>query len=141
MITHNVNGQRWYMVAVHYPDAVRAKLAWERAERRLMPGPDTGVGITRMKPNPGNVPSGSPKDVHPVVAVTTNESTATAAELILKDGTPWEPTTDFCEWLIHRRIQIVAANEGRGLGRVTIRRPDDKGAFMDADTPGRLVEQ
>src|SRR5436309_2106506 len=123
-------GGRWYVVAVHYPSALQATRAWERASAKLdMSRGDEGIGLMRLKPNPDNstIPSGAPNDAHSVVGITLDQDTARKTQRLLRDGTPWEPLPDFAHALILRRARVVldAARQNPGRqGRVVIRRPE-----------------
>lgn len=126
-------GGRWYVVAVHYPSALQAKRAWERAERKLdLSAGDEGIGLYRMSPRDrgGTIESGAPEGVHPVAAITLDERTARKAERLLRDGASWAPRPDFADALIVRRARVVTAQTGEG--RILIRRPDARGARLDS---------
>jgi hypothetical protein len=137
---HGESGGRWYLVAVHYPSAMMARTAWERAERKLdMSAGDEGIGLIRLAPNPeaSRLRTGAPQGVQPIVAMTLDEPTAAKAERLLRDGTPWEPESEFLDALILRRLRILAEHRGE-TGRLIIRRPEGRGATLDRE--GELHE-
>jgi hypothetical protein len=129
------SGGRWFVVARHYPTALMAKAAWERANRKLiLQQREQGIGVQRLAPaddnDPHNIPSGAPDGVHGVVAVALIENLARRAERLLRDGTDWTPPEDFARALILRHARVGAA---MGAGKNVIRRPEGRG--------GRLTEQ
>lgn len=129
MIEHTVEGLRWLVIAVHYPSAMQARTAWERAERKTT-HKDGGIGIVRLTPQTvGGLASGAPEGVHPVCAVTQRDELAAKVERLLRDGTSWQPSDDFMNALIYRRMRVLLASEGSG--RLRIRRPEDRGAEVD----------
>lgn len=135
-------GGRWYVVAVHYPSALQAKRAWERAERKLNMGAgDGGIGLMRLDPRAGGGPEGRLCDGYPVVGVTLDEAAARKCERVLRDGVTWTPTDGFADAVIARRARVLldAQRERRGAtGRLVIRRPEDRGATLDRR--GRMHE-
>lgn len=151
MMTRDLGqGGKWYVVCVHYPSALMARLAWERCQARLsLAAGDEGIGLVRMSARTRPVPGRPEMDVgelpdnaHPVVAVTLSERTAQKAERLLRDGTPWVPTDDFADTLIFRRAKIVTEAQRQrpgSKGRLVIRRPDERGAFVDG--AGNVHEQ
>jgi hypothetical protein len=134
-------GGLWYLVAVHYPAALMARTAWERAERRLdLRDGDEGIGLYRLAPNPqaGTWASGLAGDRHAIVAVTLHEPTARKAQHVLRDGQSWMPAPDFADAMIYRRAKVVLDHAGE-TGRVLIRRPEGRGGSLTPD--GDMREQ
>ena len=125
-------GGLWYIVAVHYPTALMARTAWERAEHKLdLRTGDEGIGLYRLKPDPtGEWESGAPSDAHGVVAITLHEPTARKAQHVLRNGRSWLPTESFADALILRRARVVTDHAGQ-TGRLMIRRPEERGGRLD----------
>lgn len=121
-------GQKWYLVAVHYPSALQARRAWERVQRKSL----GGAGTIRMAPAAGGqaLASGAPEGVYPVVVTTDKIEVASKARRVLSDGTPWTPTDDFADAMILRRLRVLAEHTGE-TGHVVFRRPENRGATMD----------
>jgi hypothetical protein len=132
---------RWFVVTVHYPSATMAKHAWERVDRKIKDRSGVnGFGILRLSPAedaPGRLASGAPRGVHPVVAVTLAEAMAHRIARLLRDGAEWEPTPDFADAMILRRARVVTEHAGE-VGRLKIRRPEQRGAQLDRE--GRMYE-
>lgn len=134
MIAREIAGRTWYVELREYPSALMAKRAWERAERKLIRGPgEDGIGVTRLAPNPaGGVPTGL--SGHAVAVVSLDHSIMLRAQRLLKDGTEFTPAEALSDALIARRARVVvgqvsAVEEiGKQGGRLTIRRPDGRGA-------------
>jgi hypothetical protein len=128
MIVREIAGRTWYVEVREYPSGLMAKRAWERAERKLKRGPgEDGIGVTRLAPNPaGGIPTGLSGPA--VAIVSLDEPIMLRAQRLLKDGTEFEPSGALADALIARRARIVLARAGRGEGRVSIRRPEDRGA-------------
>lgn len=124
-------GGRWYVLTVAYPTGQMAKRAWERLERKLdMSAGDEGIGIYRLMPNPeGGRATGVQEPA--VACVTLDEPTAAKAQRLLGDGREFEPALDFADALIARRARVVLAHHGQ-TGRLMIRRPEGRGAELDA---------
>jgi hypothetical protein len=135
-------GGHWWVVAVHYPTALMAKRGWERINDRMTMQPgEEGIGVYRMTPKTqrGDIDSGAPEGVHPVVVVTLDENAAHKAQRLLRSGTAWTPLPGFADALILRRARVMLAQRGQGEGRLVIRRPDDRGARLDET--GTMTEQ
>jgi len=126
MITRQVNGETWYIVAVHYPTAAAARQAWERAERAPW-RPSAAIGLIRMSAQTHEFDPACPAGRHPVVGVTVKRASAEDMEDELADGTPWAPGLWFQDQLIERRRKVVTAFgsslQGTG-GRYRVRRPE-----------------
>lgn len=136
-VEREFGGETWYVEARHYPTSLMAKRAWERAESKLILGPgDEGIGVTRLAPNPGEntIPSGLDESMHAVVVVTRDLRSMEKAKRLLSDGTPWDPVDAFCDALIARRTRMLQGrlaytlSQRPGGGKVTIRRPEERGA-------------
>jgi hypothetical protein len=140
-VVRELAGQPWYVEAAHYPTAIMAKRAWERAERKLILGPgEDGIGVTRLAPNPdpAAISTGAPPGAHIVAVVTLNQGIVPRAIRALRDGTSWDPPPEFCDTLIHRRARMMLAQVDSDRGRVVIRRPEGRGAHLRID--GELIE-
>ncbi|HEY1437404.1 MAG TPA: hypothetical protein VGG82_07865 [Casimicrobiaceae bacterium] len=136
MITRDIDGTRWYVVAAHYGSKEQAKRAWERIQAQMMPGPDTGLGVVRLAPHPKQgdpklMTLGAPPGRHVVVANTYNNITATGVEMLLRGGTVFDVKPDFADALIARSTQMRDEHTGGPL-RVVRRRHEDAGAEIDA---------
>jgi hypothetical protein len=131
VIERQIGNITWYVTAVSYPTAIMSRRAWERAMRRLdMSKGDAGIGVTRLAPYPrGEIKTGAPAGQYIVIAVSMNEKTSRKAGRLLRDGKEFEPTPDFVSTLILRRIRMAKAQATPG--RVTIQRPEGRGATID----------
>ena len=142
MIIRSQGSRRWCVVAAHYPDETTSNTAWERMERQMLPGPDTGLGISRMKPHPqqGVLKSaGAPEGRWVVTAITFSPVTATAAELLLlrSGGTLFDVDPEFADALVKRgRRQRTTNTTGQ---RSIIRRGVDGGGVLSPDGSVREV--
>lgn len=132
MITRDIGGYRWYVETVAYPSALMAKRAWERAERKLLPGKgNEGIGVTRLAPNPAggaSVRADGAIGGHAVAIVTLDARVLAKAQRLLSDGEEFEPADELVDALIARRARVVVEQAAAGEGRLVIRRPEQRGA-------------
>ena len=117
-------GERWFVVAVHYPTAVAAKAAWERVEGAPWHRPNSGLGILRLdadatRQHDPSLPAGR----FPVVGCTELEDTARLLALTLEGGTTWSPNDWLLRQVIERRRAVTAFMPHDG-GWYRARRPE-----------------
>jgi hypothetical protein len=139
MIGHFVvHGLEWLVLTYEYDTARQARLAWEAVDKVEAP---TGLGVVRLSPataspapgEPGPLRSGATIGKHPVVAVTNDAAVAEACLKVLAatKGKCFTPTEDFAESMILRRIKVIASAGPNDRGRMRVRRPDHRGAYLD----------
>lgn len=132
MITRDIGGHRWYIETRSYPSALMAKRAWERAERKLLPGKgNEGIGVTRLAPNPAggvSVRADGARSGDAVVVVAMDAKVFRKAQRLLADGVEFEPAEGLVDALIARRAQVMVEQAASGEGRIVIRRPEQRGA-------------